>query len=433
MSFNRRLNLFDCGEAFVETDSILDGGRAVVEESDDVAFAFFSLLNSANVEVFFLELDEAVSHGILAALHGSHLCKRKIKGETLGFLPYVAGFMISGVGIECILEGVFAKALRSLVDVAVVLHRAYADAERECAQKGEVDGAFLVDVIDFVSLEAAVEERDTVSAVRHGNEGVHRMLGHGLFIIERVVELRNSALDNVELSLCINVIGNDSGGETNLEIMVFSTVVYSGFDSYMLCALLEGDDAFDGAWNKVSASLLVVSAAGFGKHPVESDLEGGLKLTVANNGDSGSFSKSGEGFFLLNGEVFPRIGDFRRILEVAKALVFLSGFLVDNVESTVGIDGNCEIFVLHSGRRSKESFWSLCSFDFLKGYELKGLVAHCRNIGNKESDFVLLGGDDVGGVVHILNDLAVITLGGNELIGELGTVFVENMEGLVLV
>ncbi len=433
LSFNRRLNLFNCGEAFVETDSILDGSRAVVEESDDVAFAFFSLLDCADVEVFFLELDKAVSHGILAALHGSHLCKRKIKGETLGFLPYVAGFMISGVGIECILEGVFAKALRSLVDVAVVLHRAYADAKRECAKECKVHSALAVNIVNLISLKSAVEKCNAVGAVRHSNEGVHRMLGHRLFIIEGVVELRNSALNNVKLSLSINVISDDAGREADLEIMVLSAVVDSGLNINVLSTLFEGNYSFNGAGDKVRASLLVICTTGFGKHPIKCYLEGGFELSVAYDGDSGSFGKSSEGFFLLYGEVFPRICDFGGILKEAEILVFLACLLVDNVKGTVGIDGNCEILVFHSGRRGKESFGSLSSLDILKSYELKSLIAHSRNVGNEESYFVLLGRDDVGRIVHILNDLTVISLCGNELIGKFSAVLIKDVEGLVLI
>ena len=325
------LRSFDRSAALVEADRVLYRLVGVVEEADDVALAVLTLLDGADVEVLVLQFEEGVRHRVLAAVLRRDLREREVEREALGHLPHLRLVVVAGEGVERILEGVLAEALRALVYLAVVLHRADADAQREGAQQRQIHRAVLVCVVDLVRLQAEVQQRDAVLAVVHRDEGVHRMLGHRLLVIEGVVELGDLALDDIELTLDVYVVGHDAGGESDLQVMVLGAVVDRRLDGDVFSALMQRDYAVDGNGHEVRASLLVALGAGFRKHPVERYAERRLELAAAVNGDAGRFGQRREDLFLLDGEMLPGIRYLGGILDNDTTSIGYYDYYIDPV------------------------------------------------------------------------------------------------------
>ena len=71
--------------------------------------------------------------------------------------------------------------------------------------------------------------------------------------------------------------------------------------------------------------------------------------------------KSCKGFIVLRCEVLPRVADFAGILEISESNIALAVLLIKNIISTVGVERNSQVLVLHDLISLKHGFGRGCT------------------------------------------------------------------------
>ena len=79
--------------------------------------------------------------------------------------------------------------------------------------------------------------------------------------------------------------------------------------------------------------------------------------------------KSCKDFVVLRCEVLPRVADFAGILEVSESNIALAVLFIKNIISTVGVERNSQVLVLHNLISLEHSLRRCCA-DMIKRLKL---------------------------------------------------------------